>query len=49
MKIEIKKRIEKKFPYVYAQNCPKEYGDWRYQRTFYFLRWAIMISFLRNK
>lgn len=48
MEIKIKKRLSERFPYYYAQNCGKEYGDWRYERTYYFWKWALVIRFIRN-
>jgi hypothetical protein len=47
-KIEIKKRLGKKYPYYYANKCPKQYGDWRYVRTLYVFRWLIVFKLFEN-
>lgn len=49
MKIEIKKRIGKRFPYYYDHNATKEMSNWEFTRTFYFFRWAIVIHWGVNK
>ncbi len=49
MKIELKKRLGKKFPYVYSQNSPKDFSGYRFQRTIYFKMLAIIISIGKNK
>lgn len=48
IKIRILKKEGKKFPYYYAHNCPKEHGLYRYKRTFYIFRYAVVISLWKN-
>ena len=49
MKITIKKRTGKKFPYYYSQDPTIEFGDYKYVRTYYFMKWAIVISLIKYK
>ncbi len=48
MKICIYNRLGKKFPYFYANNCPKEIGEYKFERTFYILNKVLVIKLFRN-